>query len=128
MITIELEIKTICNWILRFKESVRYTVDHKILLSKLDFCVIRGASHEWLNSYHSERNQITVIDGIITSSSSLISHGAPQGSVLCPLLFLIFIYDLPNSSSLFKFILFADDSTHFDCIWWRKRSGIYINS
>ena len=59
---------------------------------------------------YSERNQITVIDGI-TSSSSSISHGVPQGSVLGPLLFLIFIYDLPNSSSLFKFILFADDST-----------------
>ena len=63
-----------------------------------------------LKSYLSERNQITVIDGI-TSSSSSISHGVPQGSVLGPLLFLLFINDLPASSSLFKFILFADDST-----------------
>ena len=47
----------------------------------------------------------------ITSSSSSISHGVPQGSVLCPLMLLILINDLPNSSSLFKFILFADDST-----------------
>ena len=86
------------------------TVDHKILLSKLDFYRISGVLHEWLKSCHSERNQITVIDGI-TSSSSSISHGVPQGSVLCQLLFLIFINDLPNSSSLFKFILFADDST-----------------
>ena len=85
------------------------TVDHKILLSKLDFYGIRGVSHEWLKSYLSERNQITVIDAI-TSSSSSISHGVPHGSVLCPLLFLIFINDLPKSS-LFKFILFADDST-----------------
>ena len=86
------------------------TVDHKILLSKFDFYGIRGVSLEFLKSYLSERNQITVIDGI-TSSSSLTSHGVPQGSVLGRLLFLLFINDLPNSSSLFKFILFADDST-----------------
>ena len=84
-------------------------VGHKILSSKLDFYGIRGVSHEWLKSYLSERNQMIVIDGI-TSSSSSISHGVPQGSVLGPLLFLIFINDPPNSSSIFKFILFADDS------------------
>ena len=59
------------------------TDDHKILLSKLDFYGIRGVSHEWLKSYLSERIQITVIGGI-TSSSSSISHGVPQGSVLGP--------------------------------------------
>ena len=72
---------------------------------------IRGVSHEWLKSYLGERNQITVIDGITSSSS--ISHGVLQGSVLGPLLFLLFtkFNDLPNSSPLLKFILFADDST-----------------
>ena len=52
-------------------------VDHKIVLSKLYFYEIRGVSHEWLTSYLSERNQITVIDGI-TSSSYSISRGVPQ--------------------------------------------------
>ena len=65
--------------LLHFKEAFD-TVDHKILLSKLGFYGIRGVSLEWLKSYLSERNQITVIDGI-TSSSSSISHGVPQGSV-----------------------------------------------
>ena len=95
--------------ILDFKKAFD-TVEHKIWLSKFDFYGIRGVSHEWLKSYLSDRNQITVIDGI-TSSSSSISHVVPQGSVLGPLLFPIFINDRPNSSSLFKFILFADDST-----------------
>ena len=63
-----------------------------------------------LKSYLSERNQITVIDGISFSSFS-ICHGVPQGSVIGPLLFILLINDLPNSSSLFKFIIFADDST-----------------
>ena len=49
------------------------TDDHKILLSLIDFYGIRGVSHEWLKSYLSERNQITVVDGI-TSSYSSISH------------------------------------------------------
>ena len=85
------------------------TVGHKILLSKLDVYGIRAVSHEWLKSYHSERNQITVIDGI-TSSSSSISWSSTRVCPVGPLLFLIFINDLPKSSSLFKFILFADDS------------------
>ena len=86
------------------------TVDHKILFSKLDFCGIRGVSHERLTSYLSEKNQITLIT-VITSSSSSISHGVPQLSVLGPLLFLLFIDDLRKSSSLFKFVLFVNDST-----------------
>ena len=55
--------------ILTFKKAFD-TVDHKILLSKLDFYGIRGVSHERFKSYLDERNQITVIDGITSSTSS----------------------------------------------------------
>ena len=69
------------------------TVDHKILLEKFHFYGIRRVSHEWFKSYLDERNQITVIDGIYngitSSSSSSISHGVPEGSVLGPLLLLL---------------------------------------
>ena len=51
---------------LDFKKAFN-AVDHKILLSKLDFYRIRGILHEWLTSYHIERNNITVIDGITSS-------------------------------------------------------------
>ena len=80
------------------------TVDHKILLSKFEFYGIRGILHEWLKSCLSERNPITVIDGI-TSSSSSISHGVPQGSVPGPFLFLMFINDLPNLLYALEFTL-----------------------
>ena len=50
---------------LDFKKAFA-TVDHKILLSKFNFYGIRGVSHEWLKSYLSERNQMTLIDGIIS--------------------------------------------------------------
>ena len=82
----------------------------KLYCQNLIFFGIRGVSHEWLKSYLCKRNHITVID-CITFSSSSISHGVPQGSIFGPSLFLLFINALPNSSSLFKFILFADDST-----------------
>ena len=55
--------RQLCNIYIFLDIQLFVTVDHKILLSKLDFYGIRGVSHEWLKSHHCERNKITVIDG-----------------------------------------------------------------
>ena len=85
------------------------TVNHDILLTKLEHYGIRDMALEWFKSYLSNRKQYVSING---ESSELmdISCGVPQGSVLGPLLFLIYINDLPNISEVLKFYLFADDT------------------
>ena len=92
------------------------TVNHNILLKKLELYGIRGVPHEWFRSYLSNRSQFVSTNNV-SSNIENIHYGVPQGSNLGPLLFLLFINDFPNCSNFFKFTLFADDSTltcHFD--------------
>ena len=88
------------------------TVDHKILLYKLEHYGIRDNALRWLSSYLGNRLQQVLCNGKL-SNFQTIEFGVPQGSILGPLLFLIYINDLPNSSSILHYILFADDSNVF---------------
>jgi retron-type reverse transcriptase len=85
------------------------TVNHNILLKKLDRYGIRGPALNWFRSYLTNRLQYVSILGF-DSDKKVIIHGVPQGSVLGPLLFLIYINDLHSAIRHSTAYLFADDT------------------
>ena len=85
------------------------TISHSILIKKLKKNGIQGTELEWFKNYLQGRNQFVSINNE-KSPLKEINRGVPQGSILGPILFLIYINDLKNCTSLLTF-LFADDSS-----------------
>ena len=84
-------------------------MNHSILLQKLNFYGICGVAEKWIESYLSGRKQFVKLCD--SSSNALgVSCGMPQGSVLQPRLFILYINDICNVSKFLKFVLFADDT------------------
>lgn len=120
-------------------------LDHNILLSKLSDYGIRGVTHTLLLSYLSDRKQRVAIENCVSEYKSVL-HGVPQGSVLGPLLFNVYVNDIVKTSSDASFVLYADDTSLFvsgsnseevftkaqvelqRLYTWSKSNGLKINS
>lgn len=92
------------------------TVNHSILLKKLWHYGVRGEVYDWFQSYLSGRSQIVKFNDqqfIVNSDERDITCGVPQGSILGPLLFLLYVNDLSTVSDIMYSIMFADDTNMF---------------
>ena len=94
------------------------TINHEFLLYKLEACGVRGVCLDWFTSYLRKRSQCVSINGKV-SKPLLIDCGVPQGSILGPLLFIIYVNDFPTSRKNIIPFLFADDA---NCVYARPKN------
>ena len=116
-------IEEICSLLDKKKYAIRVfidlrkafdTLDHRILLQKMNYYGIRGVAYDWLKSYLTNRKQFVQVSDTRSSFLDIVC-GIPQGSILGPKLFILYINDICNTSSVMRFILFADDTNLFKC-------------
>ena len=96
-------------------------VPHKHLNNKLNWYDIRGDTLQWITDFLSSRSQRVVLDGATSDSASVLSM-VPQGTVLGPILFLIYINDLPDEIVNSTVCLFADDCIIYRPIRCKKQN------
>lgn len=94
--------------------SIFGTTDHQLVIHKLESYGITGRPLQFISSYLTNWTQVVQIDAKL-SSAKFINQDIPQGSILGPLLFLLFINDLFNVLTIADCILYADDRTIFTC-------------
>ena len=99
------------------------TLDHNILLAKLRYYGINETPIRWFESYLTNRLQYVELNDL-ASKKQKITTFVPQGSILGPLLFLIYMNDIINVSQAFKCILYADDTTLFTTIKYSIPTGM----
>ena len=101
------------------------TLDHQKLLSKLEYYGVTGTANTLFSNYLCNREQYVEYNGA-KSNTFKISTGVPQGSILGPLLFLIYINDLPSVSNIINMLMYADDTTLY-CNFNKDINKMIIN-
>ena len=102
------------------------TLNHEILLTKLRHYGILSNQLDFFQSYLNNRRQFVDFNDTV-STTAHISTGVPQGSILGPLLFIVYINDLPLASNLFKIIIYSDDTTLIISFDMSNCSSSHIN-